>query len=311
MPARSAPLPRCFWICIPRARFSDQPYREGQNPFEIAQWFDSGNYSISRNWGYGNLWVQGGPRTRTFFAEEPKKSPALNKIPLVKWDQSYAYVSSTHMLLPRGLNLVFDEWGGEKASGCLLHAKFLDTFAAKAEEEMARGEHYANSHEYRAYQEGLKDQPDLWCKWSEKYINWRQLEILGPDVKGELGMTLGFVMLCHTALDRAAQVARNWASSDCPVVIHVDKRTPTRAGRKAARRSGRSGQCPLFHPPCLRMGHLGHRRRHARRRQPDAARFPAGAACLPCLWFLPAAAPGCRNCAPIWTNARAPISSKA
>ena len=168
----------------PKGPMQDQPYREGQNPFDIAQWFDSGNYSIARNWGYGNLWVQGGPRTRTFFADEPKKSPALNKIPLVKWDKSYAYVSSTHMLLPRGLNLVFDEWGGEKASGCLLHAKFLDTFAVKADEELTRGEHYANSHEYRAYQEGLKEQPDLWCKWSEKYINWRQLEILGLMSKG-------------------------------------------------------------------------------------------------------------------------------
>ncbi|MDT8857695.1 beta-1,6-N-acetylglucosaminyltransferase [Paracoccaceae bacterium Fryx2] len=37
-------------------------------------------------------------------------------------------------------------------------------------------------------------------------------------------MTVGFVMLCHTALDRAAQVARHWAERGCPVVIHVDKR---------------------------------------------------------------------------------------
>ncbi|WP_224816675.1 beta-1,6-N-acetylglucosaminyltransferase [Hasllibacter sp. MH4015] len=36
--------------------------------------------------------------------------------------------------------------------------------------------------------------------------------------------TLGFIMMCHTALDRAAQVARHWAERDCPVVIHVDKR---------------------------------------------------------------------------------------
>ena len=36
--------------------------------------------------------------------------------------------------------------------------------------------------------------------------------------------TVGFVMLCHTALDRAAQVARHWAERDCPVVIHVDRR---------------------------------------------------------------------------------------
>ncbi|MFN4154433.1 MAG: beta-1,6-N-acetylglucosaminyltransferase [Paracoccaceae bacterium] len=37
-------------------------------------------------------------------------------------------------------------------------------------------------------------------------------------------MTIGFVMLCHTALDRAAQVARHWAERGCPVVIHVDRR---------------------------------------------------------------------------------------
>ena len=121
---------------------------------------------------------------RTFFADTPKAAPALNKVPLIRWHRSYAYVSSTHMLLPRGLNLVFDEWGGEKASGCLLHAKFLDTFAAKASEEMARGQHYAESREYRAYLDGLRDQPDFWCKWSEKYINWRQLEILGLMSKG-------------------------------------------------------------------------------------------------------------------------------
>lgn len=37
-------------------------------------------------------------------------------------------------------------------------------------------------------------------------------------------MSVGFVMLCHTALHRAAEVARHWAERDCPVVIHVDKR---------------------------------------------------------------------------------------
>jgi hypothetical protein len=46
----------------------------------------------------------------------------------------------------------------------------------------------------------------------------------GPDVEGKLGVTLGFIMLCHTALDRAAQVARHWAEHGCPVVVHVDKR---------------------------------------------------------------------------------------
>ncbi|SPJ27050.1 DUF5927 domain-containing protein [Falsiruegeria mediterranea] len=36
-------------------------------------------------------------------------------------------------------------------------------------------------------------------------------------------MTVGVVMLVHTALDRAEQVARHWTASGCPVVLHVDK----------------------------------------------------------------------------------------
>ncbi|MDW4498005.1 glycosyltransferase family 2 protein [Sulfitobacter sp. D35] len=168
----------------PRGRIDAQPYRPGQDPVDIACWFDSGNYTISRNDLFGNLWIQGGPRARTFFAEEPYRAPALNKVPLVRWDRHYTYASSTHMLLPRGLNLVYDEWGGEKASGVLLHTKFLDTFAAKAHEEMGRGQHYAASFEYRSYAERLHADLQLWCERSEKYLNWRQLEILGLMSRG-------------------------------------------------------------------------------------------------------------------------------
>ncbi|MGX9356211.1 glycosyltransferase family 2 protein [Roseobacteraceae bacterium S113] len=168
----------------PKGPINAQPYQTGQNPLEIANWFDPGNYTIERNKRFGNLWIQGGPRARMFFPDMPKKAPALNKIPLVKWHRRYAYVSSTHMLLPRGLNLVYDEWGGEKASGVLLHTKFLDTFSAKAQEELERKQHYAASVEYKAYAAAAQENPDMWCKWSEKYINWRQLEILGLMSKG-------------------------------------------------------------------------------------------------------------------------------
>ncbi len=40
------------------------------------------------------------------------------------------------------------------------------------------------------------------------------------------GAKLGVVMLCHAALDRAAQLARHWAGHGCPVVIHLDARVP-------------------------------------------------------------------------------------
>ena len=168
----------------PKGRIDAVPYRPGQDPLEIAAWFDPGNYVITRNPSYWNLWIQGGPRARVFFPDSPRKAPALNKIPLVKWDRKYAYVSSTHALLPRGLNLTYDQWGGEHASGALLHVKFLDTFGAKAQEELKRRQHYSGGVEYKAYVQHLQDHPDLWCNWSEKYINWRQLEILGLMSKG-------------------------------------------------------------------------------------------------------------------------------
>ena len=45
-------------------------------------------------------------------------------------------------------------------------------------------------------------------------------------------MTVGIVMLCHISLNRAAEVARHWATRDCPVVIHVDKRVKRRLFEK-------------------------------------------------------------------------------
>lgn len=193
------PLPAlCHWLdhsgirsfgtmmldMYPEAPLSDASYIEGQDPFELAPWFDPGNYVISRNPKYGNLWIQGGPRARVYFPDAPKDAPSLNKIPLVRWDRKYAYVSSTHMLLPRGLNNVYDDAGGEKACGCLLHAKFLDSFAARSAEEAERGEHFAGGREYLAY--GARDSEDagLWTSCSERYLGWRQLEHLGLMSKG-------------------------------------------------------------------------------------------------------------------------------
>ncbi|KEP68695.1 glycosyltransferase family 2 protein [Thioclava sp. BHET1] len=177
-------FPAMLLDMYPKGPVDAVPYREGQNPFDLACWFDSGNYMISRNNLMHSLWIQGGPRARMFFEEDPLKAPSLNKIPLVKWERGFVYASSTHMLLPRSLNHTYDAWGGEMVSGCLMHAKFLSPLSAKINEELTRKQHYAESREYRAYAQTMGQQPELWCKWSEKYINWRQLEILGLMSKG-------------------------------------------------------------------------------------------------------------------------------
>ena len=42
-------------------------------------------------------------------------------------------------------------------------------------------------------------------------------------------MSVGIVMLVHTALGRAEQVARHWSRAGCPVVIHLDRNVQRRA----------------------------------------------------------------------------------
>ncbi|WP_411889535.1 glycosyltransferase family 2 protein [Yoonia sp. SDW83-1] len=168
----------------PKGPVNQAVYERGMDPLQIADWFDTGNYTISRNKRMRNLWIQGGPRARAFFADNPEKAPALNKVPFVKWSRRYTYVSSTHMILPRGLNLVYDQQGGEKTSGVLLHAKFLNTFGDRAKEEASRGEHYGGADEYQRYADMPEQEADLWSKWSAQYLNWRQLEGLGLMSKG-------------------------------------------------------------------------------------------------------------------------------
>ncbi|MEI4261704.1 DUF5927 domain-containing protein [Roseovarius sp. D0-M9] len=44
-------------------------------------------------------------------------------------------------------------------------------------------------------------------------------------------MSVGIVMLVHTALGRAEQVARHWSAAGCPLVIHADVSVPTKTFR--------------------------------------------------------------------------------
>jgi hypothetical protein len=63
-------------------------------------------------------------------------------------------------------------------------------------------------------------------------------------------MTVGIVMLVHTALERAEQVARHWTASGCPVVIHLDA--------NVHRRVSRSFQESLSDDPLIRFSKRHH-----------------------------------------------------
>ncbi len=168
----------------PEGRLSEREYRAGEDPLSILSWFDSGNYSVQVQPRMRNLWIQGGPRARTFFADDPRRAPTLNKTPLVRWHWRYAWVNSTHSLLPPRLNAIFDETGGERISGVLLHTKFLHTIVEKSAEEKTRRQHFADPRRFGAYYDGIIADPVLHCAASRRYTGWRQLEGLGLMSRG-------------------------------------------------------------------------------------------------------------------------------
>ncbi|WP_375260751.1 glycosyltransferase family 2 protein [Palleronia sp.] len=166
----------------PKGSLKGARHVPGSDPTDVLSLFDAGNYTIRRQEPLGNLWVQGGPRARAFFAPEPRRAPTLQKVPLVRWDRRYVYANSTHAALPRRLNDIYGE--GERITGALLHTKFLDEVVAKSAEELKRREHFANAALYENYYKALIDNPTLACSFSTAYRGWRHLEALGLISRG-------------------------------------------------------------------------------------------------------------------------------
>lgn len=168
----------------PDGPVSEGDYTPGDDPLRLLPWFDSGNYQVQVQPRMGNLWIQGGARARAFFAETPRRAPTLNKIPLVRWHWRYAYVNSTHSLLPPRLNQVYAIDGGMLTSGVLLHTKFLPGIVERSAEEKARGEHFADGAQYASYYDRLTADPVLKTPVSTRFRGWRQLEALGLMSRG-------------------------------------------------------------------------------------------------------------------------------
>lgn len=155
----------------PKGSPDEQTYTPDQDPVDVLQWFDADGYWAQRQKKLGNLWLQGGPRARKFFVQNPDRAPTLNKIPLVYWRKGYAFVNSTHSALPSRLN---ETWS-TPISGALLHTKFLPGVAQRAAQERARDEHFQVGTLYSEYYQSLAHSPDLWIEASQKYTGWQQL----------------------------------------------------------------------------------------------------------------------------------------
>ncbi|WP_424832167.1 glycosyltransferase family 2 protein [Ruegeria sp.] len=171
----------------PNGPVGEQSYDPDTDPTDLLRWFDAAPYRAQRQSPMGNLWVQGGLRERVFFADQPQRSPTLNKIPLVRWSRRYAYVNSSHSALPRHLNSGYDGPGTNAPSGVLLHTKFLPEIVEKSRIEKQRGQHFHAPSEFGTYYDQVTSNPDLWTPKSVRYENWAQLEHLGLMSSGGWG----------------------------------------------------------------------------------------------------------------------------
>lgn len=169
-------MPAMLLDMFPQGALGAQTYCAGDNPTTVLTHYDAANYVYRRENGHKHLWIQGGPRMRLNFADRPEQAPALNKLPLVKWRWGYVYVSSTHLILPRKMNITYDDTGGEMIAGCLLHTKFLPDIITRAAEENHRQQHYAGGMEYHAYGNTLAGETVLWSPQASRYAGWQQLQ---------------------------------------------------------------------------------------------------------------------------------------
>jgi hypothetical protein len=151
----------------------------GQSPLDVLKLFDAGPYRARRQRPARNLWVQGGPRDRAFFADRPARAPTLNKLPFVKWRRGTAYLNSCHSLLPPRLNLAWAGPGDTRLSGALLHTKFIDLAIDKAREELERCQHFGDPAAFVPYHEAVAADPCLAHDGARRFEGWRQLAALG------------------------------------------------------------------------------------------------------------------------------------
>ncbi|MEM5469441.1 glycosyltransferase family 2 protein [Celeribacter marinus] len=162
-------------------------YMAGQDPRDVLTHFDPTPYRATRQQPRGNLWLQGGARERVFFADAPEKGPTLNKLPLVRWNWRYAYINSTHSLLPPSLNALYDGPSDPRLTGVLLHTKFLPNVIEKSREEKNRNQHFRDPSAFQGYYDSIVDSPDLMGDISVPYEGVDQLESLGLMSRGAWG----------------------------------------------------------------------------------------------------------------------------
>lgn len=145
---------------------SDTIYEPGTSFFETCPYFETDSYRLGVSLNAPYVSISGGPRWRTFWsADGSKRGPAMRKVPLVKWDDDFRYLYSTHSHSEIPLATV---------TGVLAHFKFFSFFKRRAENDNVRGDR-RQSGDYERYEVALQDDPCFLTPYSQQMFDTRDL----------------------------------------------------------------------------------------------------------------------------------------
>jgi hypothetical protein len=114
------------------------------HPLAALPYFDPYGYTTAAPGRFRNILVRGGLWRRALFTNSPRRTPAVNRVPLVKWRWYFVYLAGTRFILPRRLNLPHPPFHSSPTA-CLLRFALLDddaslALAAKAEARQILGD---------------------------------------------------------------------------------------------------------------------------------------------------------------------------
>jgi len=97
----------------------------GDDPAQKLQYFDAFGYGAPEAGRLSNVIIRGGIQRRALYRSNPDQSPALNRIPLVRWRWYFAYISGRRLMMPARLNTPHAPWHSSPTA-CLLRYALLD-----------------------------------------------------------------------------------------------------------------------------------------------------------------------------------------
>jgi len=175
---------------------SQVDYIDGSSTFDLCDYFDSARtYHSFETDNFPYFQIKGGIRQRKFWdSHDPKSGPSMRKIVLVKWNENFQYIHSTHSCSPIPLADI---------CGVIAHFKFMSHFKEFSALEVKRNDRVQNSGDWKVYANKLEMEEDLVFYDTQYSVEYKGSDSLQHD--GHFRQTLKYFDYCNQRLCDSAK----------------------------------------------------------------------------------------------------------